>query len=75
MTETAALIDRLVEKLGADQVIVGDAIEARYLKDWSGVPEGRPLALLRPKSTADVAAALAICLCLWAGMPRGRCKK
>lgn len=61
MTETAALIDRLVEKLGADQVIVGDAIEARYLKDWSGVPEGKPLALLRPKNTADVAAALAIC--------------
>ena len=43
MTETAALIDRLVEKLRADQVIVGDAIEARYLR--TGVaPEGKPLA-------------------------------
>ena len=61
MTHTNTLIDRLVQALGKEGVIVADAIEPRYRKDWSGVPPGEPIALLRPRSTEEVSAALAIC--------------
>ncbi|MFT3717510.1 MAG: FAD-binding oxidoreductase [Pseudorhodoferax sp.] len=47
--------------MGDDAVATGDAIPARQLADWSGVPPVRPLALLRPRSTGQVSAALALC--------------
>src|SRR3989442_14694701 len=56
-----ALIDELVAALGAEAVRRGDAIAARYQADWSGAAPVRPLALLRPASTNDVAAAMRIC--------------
>ncbi len=57
----AGLIDELVAALGAGAVSWGDAIDARYQADWSGAAPVRPLALVRPASTADVAAAMRIC--------------
>ncbi|HVR51406.1 MAG TPA: FAD-binding oxidoreductase [Pseudorhodoferax sp.] len=47
--------------LGDDAVAVGEAIPERHLTDWSGVPAVRPLALLRPRSTQQVSAALQLC--------------
>lgn len=44
--------------LGADGVLRGDAIPERHLADWSGLAPVRPLALLRPRSTDQVSAAL-----------------
>lgn len=61
VSEPAELIDRLINALGDDQVVVAGTIEERYRKDWSGVPAGQPIALLRPRSTEDVSKALAIC--------------
>ena len=55
------LIDALIAVLGPDAVRCGDAIEARHQADWSGVAPVLPLALLRPTSTEQVAAALRIC--------------
>ncbi|APW42092.1 FAD-binding oxidoreductase [Rhodoferax saidenbachensis] len=58
---TPSLIEELVAALGADAVRSGDAIDARYQADWSGTAPVLPLALLRPASTEQVAAALRIC--------------
>ena len=54
-------IAALVTALGADAVRCGDAIDPRHRADWSGVAPVLPLALLRPTSTEQVAAALRIC--------------
>ncbi len=51
----------LQNRLGADVVLTGDAIEARYHTDWSGTPPVQPLALVRPRTTEEVSAALRLC--------------
>ena len=56
-----ALCDEFIAALGAEAVVWGDAVEARYRADWSGMAPVCPLALLRPVSTDQVAAALRIC--------------
>lgn len=55
------LIAALHQQLGADVVLSGAAIEARYHTDWSGTPPVQPLVLLRPRSTAEVSTALRLC--------------
>jgi FAD/FMN-containing dehydrogenase len=59
---TVRAVEAIRDAVGAAQVIDGPAIEARYLRDWV-VPMagGHPLALVRPRTTADVAAVLRIC--------------
>ncbi|MEO8857446.1 MAG: FAD-binding oxidoreductase [Burkholderiaceae bacterium] len=47
--------------LPADTVFSGDAIEARYGHDWSGLAPVPPRLLLRPRTTQDVAIALRLC--------------
>lgn len=54
-------LDALLHTLGADVVLTGDAVEARYHTDWSGTPPVAPLALVRPRSTQEVSAALRLC--------------
>lgn len=51
----------LLEALGPDVVTIGDRIPERNRADWSGLPAVTPLALVRPRTTADVSAALRIC--------------
>lgn len=58
---TAAAVAALVAALGDDVVLTGDAIPERCHTDWSGHAPARPAALLRPRSTAEVSRALAIC--------------
>lgn len=57
----SALLSALRAALGEDAVATGEAIPAHRLTDWSGVPPVRPLALLRPRSTEQVSAALQLC--------------
>lgn len=57
----SAFLVALRAALGDDAVAVGEAIPERHLTDWSGVPAVRPLALLRPRSTQQVSAALQLC--------------
>ncbi|MDA7418392.1 FAD-binding oxidoreductase [Xenophilus arseniciresistens] len=54
----SSFFQALTEALGADAVQTGQAIAPRHHSDWSGAPPVQPLALVRPRSTAEVAAVL-----------------
>lgn len=54
------LVSALQASLG-DAVFVGDAIPVRHYSDWTRLAPCRPLALVRPASTAEVAAVLRLC--------------
>ena len=60
MTTSNALA-ALLEALGTDLVATGAAIPDRRHSDWSGVPGSVPLALLRPRTTEQLAQMLRIC--------------
>ncbi|MCB0965718.1 MAG: FAD-binding oxidoreductase [Ilumatobacter sp.] len=55
-----AAIEELVAELG-DDVVATDDISERYRTDWTGTSPTAPAALVRPRTTEQVAAALAIC--------------
>lgn len=52
---------RLVQALGPDTVYTADADLAPWLSDWRGLYNGHAQAVVRPRTTADVAACLALC--------------
>ena len=54
-----ALIDELTAALGADAVLTGEAAAERAKSPWTRL--GTPRALLRPRTTEEVSAALRIC--------------
>lgn len=58
MTE---LIERLQSAVGAAHVLVAAEDQAPYLRDWLGKYHGVAIAVVRPGSTAEVAAAMAAC--------------
>ena len=55
------LLDALIAELGPAAVLHGDAIPDANAHDWSTLAPIRPLALLRPSTTAQVAAAMRLC--------------
>lgn len=55
-----ALIDELIQALGQSQVILGDEIGQRATSYWNQSPT-TARALLKPRSTEEVSAALRIC--------------
>lgn len=55
------IVDRLMAELGPDIVTPGPQVPDRNRKDWSGLPPVEPVALIRPRTTAQVAAALRAC--------------
>ena len=56
-----ALLNALRAQLGADAVAIGAEIGARHHGDWSGHDRCAPAALVRPRSTAQVASCLKLC--------------
>jgi FAD/FMN-containing dehydrogenase len=58
---THEAIGALRETLGADVVALPDEFGDRRVVDWSGLPGETPLAIVRPRTTDEVAQALAIC--------------
>ena len=56
-----AIVENLVQALGSGTVLVGDEVPERNRDDWSGLPETSPLAVVRPRTTAEVATALRLC--------------
>ena len=58
----SSVFQTLVTLLGPDGVVAGDAIDPKYLHDWN-VPMagGAPRALVRPRSTTEVAAVMRAC--------------
>ena len=55
------LLDQLRSTVGADHVLTDAADVAAYVVDWTGVHEGRALAVVRPGSTAEVADVVKAC--------------
>lgn len=53
--------EALVAALGPELVRTGDDIPLRNWNDWAGLAPQRPLALVRPRSTAEVAETLRLC--------------
>src|SRR5471032_3458686 len=60
MTDTS-FPQRLIDKLGPDAVITVPDEIAPWLSDWRGMYTGHAQAVVRPSSTEDVAAVLALC--------------
>ena len=56
-----SFLSALQQQLGDAAVQTGAAVEARFYTDWSGQPPVAPLALVRPRSTEEVAAVLRLC--------------
>jgi FAD/FMN-containing dehydrogenase len=55
------IVAELIEALGNDVVTSGADVDKRYYSDWSAIDPARPKALIRPRSTAEVATALRLC--------------
>ena len=55
------IVAELVEVLGSDVVTPGADVDKRYYSDWSAIDPAQPKALIRPRSTAEVATALRLC--------------
>lgn len=53
--------DDLTARFGPDVITTGDAIPAKYRADWAGLDPVLPVALARPRDTAEVSALLAAC--------------
>ncbi len=57
-----AFLDACRAAIGASQVLTGDADMAGYLTDWRRRFTGKALAVVRPGSTAEVAALVRLCV-------------
>ena len=55
------VITALLAALGGEVVSTDPELLDRHGRDWSVVPAHRPLAVVRPRTTAEVAAALRVC--------------
>jgi FAD/FMN-containing dehydrogenase len=55
------VIEALLAALGADVVTLPEQFGTRQVVDWSGLPGATPRAIIRPRNTEEVAAALSIC--------------
>jgi FAD/FMN-containing dehydrogenase len=55
------ILAELTRALGPDVVTTGPEIDKRYHCDWSAIDPAQPMALIRPRTTAEVAAALRLC--------------
>ncbi|WP_264047777.1 FAD-binding oxidoreductase [Methylobacterium flocculans] len=60
-TARADLLGRLDSRLGRGGLLTAEADLAPYAVDWRRLFPGRPLAVARPASTAEVSAVLAAC--------------
>ena len=56
-----SILDDLRAALGSSAVLEGEALSARPVSDMSGTGAARPRALIRPRSTDEVSAALRLC--------------
>lgn len=52
-------LDAARDIVGSDHIVLDNA--EKYIRDWRGKFEGRPLAVLLPKSTKEVAALVKLC--------------
>ncbi len=57
----STLLDRLKASLDTATLVLGSDISDRYFADWSGAQPCPPAALLRPKTTNELSAIMALC--------------
>jgi hypothetical protein len=57
----AAVVERLAAAVGAEHLLLDEDTTAGYAVDWTGRYRGRAAAVVRPASTAEVAAVLRAC--------------
>ncbi|MCX7892096.1 MAG: FAD-binding oxidoreductase [Burkholderiales bacterium] len=57
----SALLERIAAIVGPQALLTADADTAPYAIDWRRRYRGRPLAVVRPASTAEVAAVVRLC--------------
>ena len=55
------LISQLESALDASSLLLGDAISDKYYADWSGAEPCPPGALLKPRTTGELSAIMALC--------------
>jgi FAD/FMN-containing dehydrogenase len=55
------LLDQLKSTLDLSGLVLGAAISDKYFADWSGAKPCPPAALLKPKSTDELSAIMALC--------------
>jgi len=68
----APLLDALQAIVGERGLLTDAADTAPYLRDWRGLYEGRAIAVVRPASTAEVAAVVRLCAARGVGIvPQG----
>ncbi|WOP14714.1 FAD-binding oxidoreductase [Ottowia sp. SB7-C50] len=60
MTSQPTLLDRLRQAVGADHVLTGNGLLG-YEQDWRQRARGRALAVVRPRTTEEVAAVVRAC--------------
>lgn len=58
---TDSFVDRLCKVLRKGSVLTGTDIDSRYYHDLAGKPVAQPRAVVRPRTTEDVAALLRLC--------------
>ena len=55
------ILDALSDVLGSPEIIDGQSVEPRFLQDEGGGVSGKPLGLVRPRSTEEMSRALSLC--------------
>ncbi|WP_148253690.1 FAD-binding oxidoreductase [Aidingimonas lacisalsi] len=60
-TDNAGILDTLATRLGERGVLRAEEEVSRYLRDWAGDELGTPLAVVRPRNTAEVADTVKLC--------------
>lgn len=58
---TSSLLERLRAAVGDDHVLVEEDLTRSYATDWTGRWSGRPVAVVRPADTSQVAAVVTAC--------------
>ena len=56
-----AITAALQQALGHGTVLVGDEVPQHNREDWSGLPATAPMAVVRPRTTEEVATAMRLC--------------
>ncbi|GHC36096.1 FAD-binding oxidoreductase [Aidingimonas halophila] len=60
-TDKAGIVETLVSRLGDSGVLRDDDALSRYTHDWAGDALGTPLAVVRPRTTDEVADIVRLC--------------
>lgn len=61
MSDDTSFLATLEQRLGERAVLRDPGDQARYLSDWAGDRLGKPLAVVRPASTAELAEVVTLC--------------